>query len=247
VTQAPETDAQPPEELLWLALRAGTPDRRIQYAEAGLEQGEQELEPDTEVLLLRQLYLAYIELRQLRRASEIAERMASVGALKDIGHHDAARVLYALGEPERAIEAQRLASRNAPAERRSFQLWSLATLQHHTGDVDGALATLRRALRYSQKDRPLIRAHAAHIKLEEGLAVRGLNKTVNDLSASKCREGYGQYLLGMIHYRMGDAERAAVHLRAFLNRNASLDEAKALTLREELRRARLTLAEIKSQ
>jgi hypothetical protein len=41
---------------------------------------------------------------------------------------------------------------------------------------------------------------------------------------------------------MGDAGRAAMHLRAFLARNADADEAKAATLREELRRARLVLA-----
>jgi len=39
---------------------------------------------------------------------------------------------------------------------------------------------------------------------------------------------------------------AAVHLRAFLRKNAAVDSAKQLTLREELRRARRALAEIES-
>ena len=62
------------------------------------------------------------------------------------------------------------------------------------------------------------------------------------LQRARCREGYGQFLLGMLAWHMGDAGRAAMHLRAFLARNADADEAKAATLREELRRARLVLA-----
>jgi hypothetical protein len=67
------------------------------------------------------------------------------------------------------------------------------------------------------------------------------------LLRSKSHEGYGRYLLGMIAYRMGDHRGAIPHLRAFLRRNARLDAAKALTLREELRCARLTLAELESE
>ena len=59
-------------------------------------------------------------------------------------------------------------------------------------------------------------------------------------------KGYGQLVLGMIRHRLGDPRRAAVHLRAFLRRNASADPAKAITLREELRCARETLAAIES-
>src|SRR5690606_28381126 len=130
--------------------------------------------------------------------------------------------------------------------RRSFQLWSLATLQHFAGDAHGALATLDRALRSAHRDRPLMKAHAAYVRLASGEAPEGLAQTVAELRAAPCREGYGQYLLGMIAYHMGDVPLAVAHLRSFLRRNANVDLPKALTLREELRRARTILADIES-
>jgi hypothetical protein len=73
-----------------------------------------------------------------------------------------------------------------------------------------------------------------------------LRDIVQALEGARCREGYGEYLLGMIALTSGDRRKAAGLLRAFLRRNASLDAAKALTLREELRRARTALARIES-
>lgn len=235
-----------PEDYLWRALRADSAGGRAKWARAGLASAEDELSPDTQVLLLRQLYLAHLEMRQPRKAVEVARQMAAIGPLKDIAHHDAARALYALGDVEEAVAEQRLAARAAPAPRRSFHQWCLASWQHFAGDVDGALATLRRARRWATRDRALIKAHEAYIRLDAGKAVRDLSGTLRALEKSRSREGYGQFLLGMITWHMGDARRAAPHLRSFLRRNASADEAKALTLREELRRARLTLAKIES-
>lgn len=237
---------QPPEHLLWLAMRAGDAKGRMSYARAGLTRAEQELEPDTEVLLLRQLYLGHLELHELRSAADVALQMVEVGPLRDVAYHDAARALFALGDPGAAIEAQRLAARHAPAERRSFQLWNLATLQHFGGEGEAAEATLERAERWATRDRPLLRAHRAWIRLDGGRATRGLEQIVETLRRSKCREGYGQLVLGMIAHASGDSRRAVVHLRAFLTRNASADPVKALALREELRRARLALAEHES-
>ncbi len=235
-----------PEDFLWRALRADSALGRAKWARAGLARAEEDLAPDTQVLLLRQLYLAHLELRQLRKAVEVARQMAAVGPLSDIAHHDAARALYALGDVDGAVAEQRLAARAAPPARRSFHLWSLATWQHFGGDPDGALRTLDRAGRWAARDRALLRAHAAYVKLEQGRAVRGLEGILRGLQRSRSREGYGQFLLGMIAWLMGDTRRAAPHLRSFLRRNASADEAKALTLREELRRARLALARIES-
>ncbi len=247
VDKASPPEPHAAEDYLGLALTASTPAHRARMARAGLAiGGETEIEPDTRVLLLRQLYLAQLEQRQLRRAAEVARQMASIGPLRDVAHNDAARALFALGETREAIEAQRLAARAAPADRRSFQFFCLATLQHFAGDAEGALTSLRRAGRWARGDRPLIAAHAAYIRLDTGRAVHGLDRIVATLQAAKCREGYGQYLLGMLHYAMGDRRRAAVHLRAFLRRNAAADLAKTLTLREELRRARLALATIES-
>lgn len=234
------------EQWLLRALRSEEPFGRIAAAEAGLALPRDEVAPDTRVLLLRQMYLAHLELRQLRRAAEVADAMASAGALRDVALHDKARALYAAGETRAAIEAQRLAARAAPPARRSFQLWSLATLQQFAGDSKGALVTLERGLRSAQKDRPLLKAHAALVRLERGELPEGVADTVAALLAAPCREGYGQYLLGMLAYHLGDLPRAAVHLQSFLGRNADADLPKALTLREELRRARTTLAELDS-
>ena len=94
--------------------------------------------------------------------------------------------------------------------------------------------------------RPMIRAHVAYVRLDADLAVAELDAIVSALQKSPAREGYGQWLLGMIAYQLGDHRKAAVHLRAWLRRHAARDEAKTLTLREELRRARLALARIES-
>jgi tetratricopeptide (TPR) repeat protein len=234
------------EQWLWQALRASGPEGRLASAEAGLALPEHEVAPDTRVLLLRQLYLAHLELRQLKRAAEVADLMAEVGPLKDVAYNDKARALYAAGMTQAAIDAQRLAGRVAPPARKSFQLFFLATLQHFQGDAAGALATLQKGLRFAHKDRPLLKAQAAYVRLAAGQAPEGLAEILAELRAAPCREGYGQFLLGMIAHHMGDRPLAAAHLRAFLSRNAQVDLPKALTLREELRRARMVLAELES-
>jgi hypothetical protein len=173
----------------------------------------------------------------------VAEDMARLGTgLTDMAYHDASRAWAALGETHAAIGAQRLAARHAPPTRRSFHYWCLGTLEHFGGDVDGALASLRRGLRWARRDRPLLRAHAAYVRLSAGRAVPGLSAVLTSLSRSRCREGYGQFLLGMLWYHTGDIRRATTHLRAFLDRHADADPARVATLREELRRARLVVA-----
>ncbi len=235
-----------PEECLRRALQAESPRERARHARRGLEAPPEELAPDTRVLLLRQVYLAYLESRRFRQAAEVAMQMARVGPLRDVAHHDASRALSALGDLPAAIAQQRLAARASPPERRSFHYWSLGTLLHFTGDREGAISAMRRGERWAHLDRPLLRAHRAWLRLEAGQPVRGLQNIISELESAKCREGYGQLVLGMRRNWMGDRQRAAVHLRAFLRRNAAADVGKAVTLREELRRARLVLAEIAS-
>lgn len=241
--EAPESA----EDFLRLALSASDAKDRARWARAGLALDAGDLDPDTQVLLLRQIYLSHLEGRRLRRAVEVAGQMAAIASpLRDIAHHDAARALGALGELSDAITQQRLAARHAPAERRSFHHWSLGTFQHWAGDVDGALQSLRRAERWAARDRAMIRAHAAYVKLTADIAVPELDAIVSALQKSPAREGYGQWLLGMIAHEIGDRRKAAVHLRAWLRRHAAPDEAKTITLREELRRARTALASIES-
>ena len=122
----------------------------------------------------------------------------------------------------------------------------LATLRHFAGDHAAALRALERAERWAHRDRPLIRAYRAYVELDDDRVPEGLEETRRALAESPLREGYGQFVLGMVAYGLGDKKHAAMHLRAFLRKNASADRAKALTLREELRRARRALAEIES-
>ena len=236
-----------PEDYLRLALEATSPGQRARLAQQGLKAAVPgDLVPDTEALLLRQLYLAHLDSAELEEAARAALRMVETGVLRDIAHHDASRALAALGDGDGAIAQQRLAARASPPERRSFHYWALGTLLQFAGDLDAAAAAMARGERWAHVDRPLLRAHRAWVRLEAGRGVRGLDTIVRDLESAKCGRGYGQLVLGMLRHWMGDGRRAAVNLRAFLRRNAGADPAKAITLREELRRARKVLAELES-
>lgn len=240
--QAPAKSAA---ECLAAALRARTHASRAEWARRGLA-AEEELDPEIQFLLLRQLYLVDIEEDRFEDALRIAAQMGQVGAMRDLAQHDRARVLWARGDARQAIEAQRHAARLAPPDRRSFHTLGLATLLHFAGEHASALRALERAERWSHRDRVLVRAYRVLVELEDDRVPEGLEDTRKALAASPLREGYGQFLLGMIAFELGDRAHAAVHLRAFLRKNAAVDRAKELTLREELRRARRALAEIES-
>lgn len=237
-------------DCLAAALRARTSQARAEWARRGLAIDTEELDPELQVLLLRQLYLSFVEEDQLSSALAIADQMARVGPMRDIALHDRARALWARegapGDVRQAIEAQRQAARVAPPDRRSFHAMALGTLLHFAGEHDAALRALDRAERWSHRDRALIRGFRAYVALDADLVPEGIEEARQELGASPLREGYGQFVLGMIAFRLGDRRRAAVHLRAFLRKNASVDRAKALTLREELRRARRALADLES-
>jgi len=237
-----------PEHYLSMALEAEGPRIRLRHASAGLGAApDAVIESDTRFLLLRQIYTANLELGELDAALETARVMVTVGQLPDIAHHDLARVLWARGDRAEAISAQRLAARAAPADRRSFHRWNLASFQYWADDPAAALDTLGKALRWSQSDRALIRAHQSYIRLATGRPTRRLEHTVDELRASPHGKGYGQFLLGMIHHHMGDDPKARVHLRAFLNRQASADPVKRLALHDELMLARRVLARLESE
>ena len=234
-----------PEDCLRLAVESSNPDGRAAYAREGLSADA--LDPDTRFLLLRQLYLSQLAEESLPDAAKTAQAMAALKtSLTDIGHHDAARVYEAMGQRDAAIARQRLAARTAPPDRRSFQWWSLGTLLHFSGDPEGAQSAFIKGERWSQEDRPLLRAHGAWVALESGEVVEGLAEITAELERGKARNGYGTLVLGMLRYLMGDHRAAAAALRSWLRRNASLDLAKAMTLGEELRRARTILAELES-
>ncbi len=233
-------------ECLAAALEAPSLDARASWARRGLATEDDELDPEIQFLLLRQLYIVAIEEERITDALALADQMLAIGVMSDLAEHDRGRVLFALGETRAAIEAQRHAARLAPPDRRSFQALALATFQCFTGDTQAALRSLERAERWSHRDRVLVRAFRVYAELLEGRVPEALEEARRALAASPLREGYGQFLLGMIALELGDRVHAGVHLRAFLRKNAAIDRAKELTLREELRRARKALAELES-
>lgn len=242
-TAATPASVSSSEVLLERAIASREPEEREAWAREGLAVDDPKRTPDTQFLLLRQLYLAQLERDRWSEAVALAKAMAEVGPFADLAHNDRSRALSARGDAEAAIDAQREALAAAPKERRSFQGFFLATLLHFDGRVAEALAVVGKAERAAARDRPLVRALGAFIRLDAGLAVPRLSEIVTDLARSRSREGYGQYLLGMIAHHVGDRPRAAAHLRAFLRRNAAIDRAKVVTLREELHRARRVLAD----
>jgi tetratricopeptide (TPR) repeat protein len=239
---APSTS--PSDALLERAIATDDPERRERWARQGLELDDDRRTPDTEFLLWRQLYLAHAERDRWREAVTIAERMTRIGPFADLAHNDRSRAFSALGDARAAIDAQRSAVATAPKERRAFQGFFLATLLHFAGDIPEALDAIAKAERAAQRDRPLVRALGAYIRLDAGIGTPRLTSIVEDLARSRSREGYGQYLLGMIAHHVGDRPKATAHLRAFLRRNAAIDRVKLVTLREELHRARRVLADL---
>ncbi|MDW8247608.1 MAG: hypothetical protein RMJ84_13645, partial [Sandaracinaceae bacterium] len=100
--------------------------------------------------------------------------MALIGALRDLVEHDRARLLWAVGQKQEAIRAQRYALRLAPPDRRSFHGMALAAFLFFCGDLESALRAAVKAERWSHRDRALVRAFRALIELS-------LNRTPEEI------------------------------------------------------------------
>lgn len=247
-------EARTPEGFLAKAMDSDTPAEREQYARAGLALEHPDFHVETRMLLMRELYRAHLDQKQLVLARDVALEMSELGPLKDVAHHDAARVCAALGDLPLAITQQRLAVLSAPPERRAFQGWSLATLEHFAGEVDHALHSLDRAEhaalgmeeRAGADELPLIEAHRVYVLLDAGRPVDDakVHDAERALEHARRPPGYGAFLLGMIAALRGDVGRAHRFLSSFVERVERGDYARAMTLREELRRARVVLAEL---
>ncbi|MEM1417911.1 MAG: hypothetical protein AAGH15_23645 [Myxococcota bacterium] len=237
---SPEEGADPRTEHLRRALGARDAATRLRHADEGLAMPA--MDPEVGMLLERQRYLGHLELGDLAGAEAAAARMVASGAMPDVARHEHGRVLAALGRHDEAIAAQRAAAEAAPADRRSFHRWCLASIEAQAGDLEAALRTLADALGEATRDRALLEAHAAWLNLRLGRGVADLQGLRARLRASPNREGYGQFLLGMLAHELGDRPATVAHLRAFLRRNARIDEAKRRTLEHELAAARRVLA-----
>ncbi len=232
------------EDYLRLAIHTESPEGASVYAEKGLRAEEgRSLEPETALLLWREIFRSHLYARRLRSAHAVAKKMVRFGVEQEIAYADLGRVCGALGWFAKAAQAHRIAARNAPARRRSMHWAAAAAALHHAGLYDEALGALERAVRWSLGTRSLHRASAALVRLDRGASpgsIDDLPDLVEELAAARCGEGYGRYVLGMLCFALGDLTDARRHLLQFVRRNAK-EPMRRSTLAAELRRARATL------
>ncbi len=240
------------DDYLRLAISTGSPAEAAVLAERGLRHqgdgvGDQAIEPETRLLLLREIYRAHLHARRLRSAHAVARKMVRLGVAQEIAHIDLARACATLGWWHRAAQAYRIAARNAPAARRAMHWASVAVTLHHARQYADALSALERAVRWSLSTRPLHRAYMALVQLDSGRRadeIEHLTEIVSELECARCGEGFGRYVLGLLYAAQGSRTRATKHLKVFVKRNAE-DPMRSITLASEIRRARRTMRELR--
>jgi tetratricopeptide (TPR) repeat protein len=197
-------------------------------------------------MLLRQLYLSHMESSHFTEALAVAREASALGVLPDAARQDVARASLALGDLESAIVELRLAGREAPASRRAFHLWSLGSLLWLCGREGEAVAVLERAARWGTRDKPLYRAQLLLARLESGESVlpSQLRSSYETLAEADCGHGYGEFVLGVLAFRLGDAPVAAELLGGFVDRVSTGRRALAVGLGAELRRAEELLGQL---
>lgn len=230
-----------PEALLEKASLAETPVLRAKYATRGLSHPT--LERDTQLLLLRQLYLAHLERDQFEEARAVAEQMVSLGELEEPSRHDAARACLALGDFTAAIHHFRMAARRAPAQRRSLHLWNLGRVAYLDGRHAEAAAAFKRALRWAVDNQALYRVHATLARHHLGESV-DLRTAYETLGAIQPLPAYAEFLGGELLRLLGEPTLAASLLRQFLRQVPSAPTEMAIGLRAEVRRAQEWLVEL---
>lgn len=231
------------DDYLRLALHTGSPDAAAVYAEKGLRYASDRVDAETRVLLLREIYRSHLYARRVRSAHAVARKMVRLGVAQEIAHVDLGRACLTLGWWVRAAQAYRIAARNAPASRRALHWFSVGIALHHAEQPEESLSALDRAVRWSLTTRALHRAYAALVRLDAGepaAEVADLAERIAELEASRCGEGFGRFVLGLLHAAGGDRRRARRHLVIFVRRNQH-DPMRAVTLAHELRRARFCL------
>jgi tetratricopeptide (TPR) repeat protein len=232
-----------PEALLQKAMAAATPAARARWARKGLA-ARAPLDPTTQAMLLRQLYLSHYEARRFERAREIVQQALALDVLPDVLHQDAARAALGAGDLESAISHLRLASRRAPASRRPFHLWTLGSVFFMAQRYPEAIAALVRAVRWGTGDKPLYKGHLALVRVAAGEAVADLQATIDELATAPCGQGYGRFVLGHLAYAAGEWKAARRYLEAFIRRTEGSRPALVMALDSELQMARATLAKV---
>ena len=231
-----------PESLLRKAMGARTAALRARYAEQGL--AATSLDPTTQTMLLRQLYLSHFEARRFERAHDLAMQAVELNVLPDVLYQDAARAALAAGELDQAVAHLRMAATQGPASRRAFHWWTLGSTLFLAHRYPEAIAALTRASRWGTSDKPLYRAHLALAKIAGGDAVVRLQETIDALAEAPCGQGYGRFVLGHLAYAAGAWPVARRYLEAFVKRTLGGRAALGIALEGELRMAKATLSKM---
>jgi tetratricopeptide (TPR) repeat protein len=235
-----------PEDWLRKAMAARTPASRARCARQGLA-ARGAIDRTTQAMLLRQLYLAYFEVRRFKQAHDVALQAIELDVLADVLHQDAARAALARGDLEAAIGHLRTASRRGPASRRPFHLWTLGSTLFLAQRYTEATGVLARATRWGTREKPLYKAHLALAKMAGGEPPKKseLQETINELAESPCGQGYGRFVLGHLAYACGQWPAARRYLDAFVKRTeGSARVARGIALEGEVRMAKATLSKM---
>jgi tetratricopeptide (TPR) repeat protein len=228
--------------MLQKAMGAKSAATRARYAKQGLS--ARVLDPTTQAMLLRQLYLSHFEARRFSHAHDLAMQAVSLGVLPDVLYQDAARAALAAGDLDQAVLHLRTAVREGPATRRAFHWWTLGGTLFLAQRYDEAVTALSRAARLGTSDRPLYKAHLALAKVAAGDPVLHLQETIDTLAAAPCGQGYGRFVLGHLAYAAGEWSIARRYLESFVRRTENARTAMGIALSGELRMAKATLSKI---
>ncbi len=235
--------AELPEDMLQRAIAAQTPRSRAIWARKGLST-RAKLDPTTQAMLLRQLYLAHYEDERFDQAILASEQALVLDVLPDVAHQDAARAKQATGDIDGAATHLRLAARASPPNRKAFHWWTLGSLFYLDKRYVDAIAALSRAARWGTTDKPLYQGHLALAQIASGQTVPNLDWVISRLEDVPAGGGYGRFVLGLLALHAGRRDDAKQWLRSFIERSTSGRRAMAISLRGEIEAARLALEEI---
>lgn len=232
-----------PEDMLQRAMVAQTPRARAIWARKGLST-RSKLDPTTQAMLLRQLYLAHYEQERFDQAILASEQALVLDVLPDVAHQDAARAKQATGDIDGAATHLRLAARSSPPNRKAFHWWTLGSLYYLDKRYDDAIAALSRAARWGTTDKPLYQGHLALAQLAAGQTVPNLDYLISRLADVPAGGGYGRFVLGLLARHAGRHEDARKWLLSFIERSTTGRRVMAISLRGEIEAARQAIEEI---
>jgi tetratricopeptide (TPR) repeat protein len=202
-----------------------------------------ELAADTQLMLLRQLYMSHLEQERYADARAISEQMVELsatanvdpeGLTRELAHHDAARAASALGDFDAALGHLRLASRVAPARRRGFQLWSLGSTLYSLGSYAEAERVLERSARWAPKHKAIHQAlHALALAAQSKPA--DLAAAYERLSELERQPAIVDWVGGELLIQLQRPSLALPLLRRFVLRNSL--PVRLASLRAEVARA----------